>query len=173
MKPRQMTYFGDYFRTRWPSASSLEKEFFPAPGARWFTSGGNDTASFVLEGVDGTSHFDDVTRGRRDVSLSLLGHPLHGVFLLYKATRAAAYSSKGDMTKMRNFVRTLHGDLSPLGLFVPFETAWIAVKDFVEHDGLRSPKIAWVDNRTFDADTFPDPHATVGDGLKAGDTVIR
>src|SRR5262249_39078523 len=45
------------------------------------------------------------------------------------------YYSKGDLRVIREIVTTAHGDQMPRGLYVPFETAWKAVKEFVEMDG--------------------------------------
>jgi hypothetical protein len=32
-------------------------------------------------------------------------------------------------------VRNLHNDPLAVGLFIPFKSAWLAVKDFIETDG--------------------------------------
>jgi hypothetical protein len=39
------------------------------------------------------------------------------------------------MRKIRQWVRWLHGDPLPIGLFVPFDLAWLAVKEFMETEG--------------------------------------
>jgi Immunity protein Imm1 len=45
------------------------------------------------------------------------------------------YSSKGDLNRLREWVVSTHDTPLPIGLFVPFETAWEAVKEFIETDG--------------------------------------
>lgn len=63
------------------------------------------------------------------------GHPDLGVLLIYVKSRGAAgetYHSKGDVTKLDLWVETLHGDLMPVGLYIPFRKAWPAVKEFLE-----------------------------------------
>jgi hypothetical protein len=42
--------------------------------------------------------------------------------------------SKDDPTKWRQWVETLQGDQMSAVLFIPFETAWKAVKEFIEHE---------------------------------------
>jgi hypothetical protein len=42
------------------------------------------------------------------------------------------YSSKRDLRRLREWVRSTHDTLLPIGLFVPFEVAWLAVKEFIE-----------------------------------------
>ena len=67
------------------------------------------------------------------------------------------YASKGDLTRLKEYVRTTHNDLRPVGLYIPFEKAWIAVKDFIESDGGLSKSIEWIANKDLPKDTFPDP----------------
>lgn len=57
------------------------------------------------------------------------------------------FSSKGNLAESRKWVRTLHGDLRPVGLFIPFRTAWPAVKEFIETDGKLPRSIEWIANR--------------------------
>jgi hypothetical protein len=67
------------------------------------------------------------------------------------------YSSKGDMSRIGEWVRTLHGDQRPIGLYIPFEEAWKAVKKFIETDGELPKSIEWVENATLPEGTFPAP----------------
>jgi hypothetical protein len=67
--------------------------------------------------------------------LTIVGNPRHGVLLQYVkagAGRRDVYYSKGDLKRLREWVETKHGDLMPIGLFIPFEQAWSAVKEFIE-----------------------------------------
>jgi hypothetical protein len=43
----------------------------------------------------------------------------------------------------------------PVGLFIPFETAWSAVKEFMESGGARPTGISWIDGRDLPAGVFP------------------
>jgi hypothetical protein len=40
----------------------------------------------------------------------------------------------------------LHGTPLPVGLFIPFEKAWLAVKEFMETDGKLPKSIDWIEN---------------------------
>jgi len=52
----------------------------------------------------------------------------------------------------------------PVGLYVPFEAAWHAVKEFIETDGALPKSIAWISDDDLPNDTFPDPGADEGRG---------
>jgi len=50
-----------------------------------------------------------------------------------------------------------HDTPLPVGLFIPFERAWSAVKEFMETEGALPKSIEWVANRDLPPNTFPDP----------------
>jgi Immunity protein Imm1 len=54
-------------------------------------------------------------------------------------------------------VRNPHNDPLPVGLFIPFKTAWLAVKEFIETDGALPKSIEWIANKDLPPGTFPDP----------------
>jgi len=61
-----------------------------------------------------------VNHGRIDVDLEMWGHPERGVLLIYSKWGGGfreTYSSKGDLMRLREFVRSLHGTPLPIGLF--------------------------------------------------------
>lgn len=110
-------------------------------------------------GVDGTGHLN-ADNGRIDINLEMWGHPIHGVLLIYSKWGGGykeTYSSKGDLRRLREWVRTLHNDQRPVGLFIPFEKAWLAVKEFIETEGELPKGIEWVANKDLPENTFPDP----------------
>ena len=63
------------------------------------------------------------------------------------------------MKRLREWVMTHDGDLMPIGLFVPFERAWTAVKEFIEKDGALPKSIPWIADRDVPDYAFPDPGA--------------
>jgi hypothetical protein len=88
------------------------------------------------------------------------GHPALGVLIVYEKYGGGyreAFTSKGDMSRLREIVRTMQGDPMPVGLFIPFAEAWKAVKEFIETDGELPRSIEWVANKDLPAGTFPDP----------------
>jgi hypothetical protein len=42
-------------------------------------------------------------------------------------------------------------------LFIPFRTAWPAVREFIETDGELPTSIEWIASSDLPPETFPDP----------------
>jgi Immunity protein Imm1 len=113
-----------------------------------------------LEGVDGTEHLPN-NEGRIDIRLTMVGNPDLGVLFQYRkfgGDHRDTYYSKGDLTRLKAWVWTVHGDLMPMGLFIPFERAWLAVKEFMETDGALPKSIDWIADADIPADAFPNPY---------------
>ncbi|OJU25574.1 MAG: hypothetical protein BGN91_10920 [Nitrobacter sp. 62-13] len=68
-----------------------------------------------------------------------------------------SYVAKGDLSRLGEFVRSLHGTPLSVGLFVPFPVAWKAVKEFIETDGELPTSIEWIASSDLPPETFPDP----------------
>ena len=156
---RKRTYFDSRRRTGWPQPKELERYFLAPPGKEWFYAGGNDGARLSVEGLYGTEHLE-ANRGRVDCDLMMWGNRDLGVLLIYSKWGGGlqqTYSSRGDLTRLRELVRSLHDTPLPVGLFIPFATAWKAVKEFIETDGELPKSIEWIANRDLPANTFPDP----------------
>ena len=156
---KKFAYFDTYWGKDWPDAEWLKPYFLNPPGRQWFQTGGNDSASLVIEGVEGTEKLE-ANRGRIDVKLSLWGNAELGVLLIYSKWGGGyrqTYSSRGDLTRLRELVRSLHDTPLPVGLFIPFDNAWRAVKEFMETDGALPKSIEWIANSDLHPNTFPDP----------------
>ena len=149
-------FWGDY----WPAADELKPYFLAPVGKEWFYTGGNDSGGLSLEGLDGTEHLP-LGQGRNDIWLSMWGNPDLGVLLQYTIITGDKprqdWFSKGDMTKLRQWVRTLHADPMPVGLYIPFPKAWLAVKEFMETEGQLPTSIEWVTSDELPDNTFPTP----------------
>ena len=52
---------------------------------------------------------------------------------------------------------SLHDDPYSLALFIPFEAAWKAVKEFIERDGELPKSIGWIASGDLPPDAFPEP----------------
>lgn len=153
-------YFNRFFGPGWPSLAELEPYFLPPPGREpWFCAGGNDSGGIGLEGIDGTEHLRP-GRGRRDIRLSMWGNPDLGVLLQYARYGGNEprqdWFSKGDMSRIREWVRSLHFDPLPVGLFIPFPEAWKAVQEFMATEGQLPKSIDWIKADDLPANTFPD-----------------
>ena len=156
---RKRSDFNSEHSFDWPALEKLRPYFLSPPGKRWFFQTGNDGAFLAIEGLNNTGHLRPGT-GRIDIRLEMCGHPELGVFLYYLKNGGddrGAFSSKGDLTKLREWVRTLHNDPMPVGLYIPYADAWLAVKEFIETDGELPKSIEWIANSDLPPDTFPDP----------------
>lgn len=153
------TYFDTYWDAGWPDEEWLARYFLTADGRRDFFVSGNDSWGLTAEGVDGTDHLAQL-KGRVDVELTLQGHRDLGILLQYRKVGRQpiqTYYSKGDLTRLHQWVTTAHGDRVPVGLFIPFETAWKAIKEFMERDAALPASIEWIAAKDLPAGTFPPP----------------
>jgi len=153
--------FDEFPRNGWPSANDLKTYFLSPPGQRWRFVSDSDCWGLNAIGADGTEHLPE-GKGRIDIHLTMVGNPFLGVLLQYRKAGGGlrgAYYSQGDLSRLREWVRTKDGDAMPVGLYVPFEAAWQAVKQFIEADGARPKSIVWISGRDLPKDAFPDPGA--------------
>jgi hypothetical protein len=153
-------YFDKFFGPGWPHLAELAPYFASPPlGRGWFYDTGNDGASLTISGLEGTEHLP-MGRGRVYVRLTLDGHPKQGVLLSYAKKGGGdnvGFFSKGDLTRIGEWVRSLHDTPLPIGLFVPFDQAWLAVKEFMETEGQLPTSIEWVSSNELPDNTFPEP----------------
>jgi Immunity protein Imm1 len=153
------TYFDSYWGPGWPDEKWLERYFLTPQGRKDFFASGNDGWGLTAEGVDGTDHLPHL-KGRVDVNLTIQGHRDLGILLQYRKTGRRpieTYYSKSDLSRLHQWVKTAHDDRMPIGLFIPFETAWKAIKEFMESNAALPKSIAWVKSSDIPAGTFPPP----------------
>jgi hypothetical protein len=156
---KKATHFLDYDQEGWPDPAFLAPYFLTASGRHRAFALTNDCWGLSLEGIEGTEHLSPV-EGRIDIRLVILGHPNLGVLLYYErfGAKVAAFYSEGDLDRLQEWIRTMHGDLMPVGLFIPFEAAWKAIQEFMEEGDAALPRsIPWVANRDLPTEAFPDP----------------
>jgi Immunity protein Imm1 len=163
---KKRVYFDVFDGPGWPAPNELRRYFLAPPGRRWTFETGNDSWGLSAQGIEGTEHLP-LGKGRIDLDLTMLGNPDHGVLLHYDRAgggRRDSYYSRGDLRRLREWVLTLHGDLMPIGLYIPFETAWLAVKEFIETDGALPKSVAWIAGDDIPGDAFPRPwkHGAIG-----------
>jgi hypothetical protein len=156
---KKSAYFDVFDRRGWPSPDELQHYFLAPPGQRWtFGEGKNDPWGLTAKGVDGTEHLE--SNEHIDIHLTMIGNPDHGVLLHYRKwgpQHKDTYYSKGDLTRLEDLVWTVHGDLMPIGLFIPFDKAWLAVKEFIETDGALPKSIDWIADADIPDEVLPDP----------------
>jgi hypothetical protein len=156
---KKRTYFPWDNTPGWPPLEELEPYFLAPPGEEWFFEADSDNAILEGQGADGTEHLP-AGKGRIDIKLEMWGDPEHGVLLIWSkwgGGHELTYTSKGDMTRLREFVFDQHDTPLPVAFFIPFEQAWEAVKEFLQTDGAFPKTIEWVANEDLPPNTFPDP----------------
>jgi hypothetical protein len=156
---KKFTNFERIKRDGWPDPKELKSYFFAPPGREWFHTGGNDTAGLSAEGLYGTEQ-GIPGKTRVELHLELYGMPGLGVLLFYNKFGGGyedAFVSEGDMSRLKEWVRNLHNDPLPVGLFIPFHKAYEAVTEFIETDGQLPKCIEWVASNDLPSGTFPNP----------------
>jgi hypothetical protein len=160
MTATKRSYIASNLKNHWPEPREIERFFLPPPHNEWFRHTSNDSGGFSAEGVNGTEHFAIKDDRRIDIEFQIWIRPEHGVMLIWSKWGGGfeeMFTSKGDMSRLREYITTAHGDDMPLAFFIPFEDAWKAVKEFLETDGKLPKSIEWVENSTLPRDTFPPP----------------
>ncbi|MEA2937729.1 MAG: hypothetical protein QOC56_1233 [Alphaproteobacteria bacterium] len=150
-------YFESDWGAGWPELKWLERYFLTSAGRRQFFEEGNDSWGLTAQGVDG-SDLMQPNNGRIDINLTILGNPKLGVLLCHQKWGGGlkqTYYSKGDLMRLGEWVTTVHGDRMPIGLFIPFESAWTAVRQFIEANGALPTGIVWVGDGDLPRTAFP------------------
>jgi hypothetical protein len=139
------TYFHEYNGDGWPELKWLE-QFFLTKVGRKEAFGEQESWGLKLYGIDGTEHLERY-KDRIDINMTIQGDLNHGILLWYNKSGGRQWEakySKGDTTKWRQWIETPQGDHMSVALFIPFETAWKAVKEFIERDAALPRSIEWI-----------------------------
>jgi hypothetical protein len=156
---KKHTYFGTYIGPDWPDQRWLAPYFLTPAGRQAAFDGDNDSWSLNVDGLEGTEHLPQ-WNGRIDIMLTIVGNLEHGVLLCHQklGPNGIGHYSRGDLSRLRDYVETKQDSVMPVGLFIPFERAWDAIKEFVEADGALPKSIPWIAVPDLPRDTFPDPY---------------
>jgi hypothetical protein len=152
--------FTDFRWMRWPSPSEL-KHYFVGPNRKLWSPDGESNERCIQIYPEGKDLPDGKFWLRKHYWFHLVGHDDYGVFLHWQRTGYGPqenFFAKGDLNKLKLQVRTHHGDALPLGLFIPFDQAWLAVEDFMKGNGARSSRIEWLRPQDLPENTFFAPH---------------
>jgi hypothetical protein len=155
---KKRAYFDTHWGAGWPDPGWLQR-YFLGPGALWTFDSGNDSWGLDAEGVEGSESLP-LNHGRIDIHLTMVGNENHGVLLMYRKWGGGykdTFYSNGDLSRLSEWVETLHGDRMPVGLYIPFPAAWKAVREFIKTDGALPTSTEWIAGRDLPADTFPGP----------------
>ena len=157
---KKRTYFDDYDGPGWPEQSWLAPYFLTDAGRRqaFDLPYGNDHWGLMADGLEGTERLPQ-WKGRIDIVLTIIGNVDHGAMLCRQKNgpNGVSHYSIADRRRLHEWLETKHGDLRPIGLFIPFEAAWRAVKEFMETDGALPKSIPWISSSDLPPGTFPRP----------------
>jgi hypothetical protein len=154
---KKSTYFDTYIGPGWPDANWLAPYFLTDTGRRAAFDEDTDRA-LRIDGLEGTSQLPQFN-GRVDLVLTIIGNVDHGVLLCHQkwGPNGIGHYSIADRRRLHEWLETKHGDLKPIGLFIPFESAWRAVKEFVETDGMLPKSVPWIAVPDIPPGAFPGP----------------
>jgi hypothetical protein len=153
-------HFDNFPRDGWPAPNELKRFFLAPKGQEWSFHGRNDSWGLDVDGMYGTADRAEIDRVA--AHLYMIGNRDLGVYLAYdkwdgRIRHKYSYSPKGDLSRLGEFVESLHETQLSVGLFVPFPAAWKAVKEFMETDGELPTSIEWIATRDLPPGTFPVP----------------
>ena len=158
MHLKRTIYFDRFRFSDWPAPSELEPFFLAPRGQEWSYHGGNDSWGLKISGLYGTEAAPEIDQVK--VSMAMIGKPDLGVYLDYsrwdgRIRQRQSYFAKGDLSRLGEFVNSLHETPLSAGLFIPFPRAWLAVKEFMETDGELPTSIEWIADTDLPPETFP------------------
>jgi len=154
---KKRIYFDVFDGPGWPTPTELKPYFLGSSGRHSSFESDNDCWGLTVEGAEGTDQLPE-GKGRIDIHLTMLGNVDHGGLLYYRKWGGGyrdTFYSKGDLTRLREWVETKDGDLMPVGLFIPPAIAWKAVKEFMDREGELPNGIEWVVDSDIPAEAFP------------------
>lgn len=155
---KKSTYFDTYVGPGWPDTNWLAPYFLTDAGRRSAFDDDNDSWSLRIDGLQGTEHLPQFN-GRVDLVLTIIGNIDHGVLLCHQkwGPNGIGHYSLGDRRRLRECIETKHGDLQPVGFFIPFDLAWKGIKEFMDTDGVLPKNIPWIAVPDIPPGTFPGP----------------
>ena len=170
-------YFRDHWGKYWPDQNELKTFFLTQRGRQNWSYGGNDGWLLECQGVNGSGDLPAYGKtgptgigSRIDANFTMDANLDLGVLLGFDRFGGGFndhYCSTGDLTRLHEWVRTLHGDLRPVGLYIPFDDAWSALKEFMDTGGELPKCIPWIRTSELPSDAFPDRGNISFNGLRA------
>ena len=153
--------FDDHWGRGWPDINTVDQCLTdPAKLAQLFANG-CDGGCFSIEWI-----YDKTNSAPQSelVGATLYMHmnPDYGIKLQYskwdgRIGEKKIFHSKGDLTKLKQFVRSFHRTPLSIGLFVPFEVGRKGVKEFLDTDGELPRSIDWISEDDLPSEVFPLP----------------
>jgi hypothetical protein len=157
---RKQASFNDYWGNGWPDISTIECCLGDPDKRAQFFAEGHDGGCFSVEWISKNQNQKPELK-LAGATLFLHVHPDSGIKLQYskwdrREGEKKTFHSKGNVRRLKEFVRSLHGTPLSLGLFVPFELGIRAVKEFMRTEGELPQDITWISDNELSSDVFPD-----------------
>ncbi|RDV02153.1 hypothetical protein [Undibacter mobilis] len=154
-------FFDEHWGAGWPNLREIEACMLDPVRREAYFKAGRDGGSFFAKGLHGTEGLTPES-GRISSALYLSLSPGLGASLQYnrwdvRQQKLLVFVSRGDLSRLGEFVRSFHGTPLSVGLFISFEDGFRAVKEFIETEGEQPTSIEWIDAETLPPETFPDP----------------
>lgn len=153
--------FDDHWGNGWPDISAVEQGLADPEKLAQLLAKGRDGGCFSIEWIydksDSTPQFGTV-----GAVLYMHMNTDHGIKLQYsgwdrRTGNRETYHSKGDLMRLKQFVRSFHGTPLSIGLFVPFEKGRKAIKEFLQTDGELPRSVDWISDDDLPSEVFPIP----------------
>jgi len=154
---RKEASFDRHWGDGWPDVKAVESCLSdPRRRAQYFADG-YDGGCFAIERYE---HEKLVPISPyKGAVLYMHMNPEHGITLQHSSWdrrfgQRNTLHSKGDLTRLREFVRSFHGTPLSVGLFIPFSIGCSAVKEFMQTDGELPRSIVWVSDKDLPPEVF-------------------
>ena len=144
---------------RWPAADQLEQSFLDPARRNWAFWDGGGGGYISVSGLDGTENEPDGPN-RSNARIAIRAHRKHGATLDHHwwdgkrrvSTSHLSLGSTSDMTKLPHL-----DNRQPfaVGLFIPFELAWLALKDFMVDPIHPSKSVPWINAKDLPPSAIP------------------
>jgi len=157
---RKEASFDTHWGDGWPDVKTVEYCLCdPQRRAQYFADG-YDGGCFAIEGYEDEKLVP--ISPYKGAVLYMHMNPEHGIKLQHscwdrRVGRRDTYHSRGNLSRLKEFVRSFHGTPLSVGLFVPFDVGCRAVKEFMETNGELPRSISWVSETDLPVGVFPDP----------------
>jgi hypothetical protein len=153
--------FDDHWGNGWPDISVVEKGLADPEKLGQLFAKGRDGACFSIEWIY-DQHDSMPQTGLVGAILYMHLNPDHGIKLQYlgwdrRTGKRETYHSKGDLARLKQFVRSFHRTPLSIGLFVPFKIGCKAVKEFLQTDGKLPQSVEWISDDDLPSEVFPLP----------------
>ena len=153
---KTVVFFGDLWNTEWPTIEWLEPHFRAPPGGVSPLQAHKRGGRFEIKDNEGAQFNNRPV----DITLILIADPKYGLLLDFRRSigeEREFFVSKGNLQRRLEWVQTPQGTPLSIGLFVPIENGWAAVKQFIESKGALPTAIEWMAAADLPSDTFPLP----------------